>query len=100
MTGQTWTFFALVGAQLLGTVTFVAIYSRSDWWATPVGRHLMFFSIAAGSVDLSWSLLLIAQWPWLIYVLFTTQAALAALIWQRVRLVWRAQREAEAEDPA
>jgi hypothetical protein len=98
LNSQAVTFLSLVGAQLVGTVTFVSIYRRSNWKATAVGRHLMSYSVAAGGIDLSWALLLIVQWPWLVYLLFATQAAFTALIWQRVYLVWQAQHPAVEED--
>lgn len=93
MTRDTWIYLVLVTTQLAGTLTFIVIYRRSDWRSTPIGRHLMFFSAAAGAVDLSWALLVIAKWSWLIYVLFAAQATFALLIWQRVRLVWQAQKD-------
>jgi hypothetical protein len=85
-------FLALVLNQLVATMTSVVTYRReSDWRRSAVGRHLMYWLIATGALDASWVLLLLVRWPWLIFVLFAVQAALGALGWQRVWLVWRAQ---------
>lgn len=93
MNGQTIAYLLLVANQLVATIVFVIIYGRaSAWRKTAVGRHLMYWAIAAGALDLSWLLLLALKWPWLIYLLFTVQAVFGLLTWQRVRLVWQAQR--------
>lgn len=92
MNWQALIFLTLVANQLLATTIFVVIYARSDWRRNAVGRHLLYWSIAAGVIDLSWILLLVVQWPWLVLVLLGTQAVFGCLTWQRVALVWRAQR--------
>lgn len=93
MNGQAVAFLVLVLFQLAGTVAFLVLYVASDWRASAVGRHLLFWSASAGLLDLTWVLLLLARWPWLMFVLFAAQAAVGLLTWQRVRLVWRAQRQ-------
>lgn len=87
-------FLVLVVNQLAAIATFVAIYgSQSGWRDTPVGRHMMFWSISAGVLDLSWVLLLVVRLPWLMYVLLVAQATVGLLTWQRVWLVWKAQQQ-------
>jgi hypothetical protein len=86
-------FLVLVCNQILATATFAAVYGTgSDWRASLIGRHLMFYTTAAGAIDLSWLLLLLFKQLWLMYLLFVAQAGLGALTWQRVYLVIRAQR--------
>jgi hypothetical protein len=91
--GQTAIFLVLVVNQLVGTATFIGIYRRSDWRANLTARHLMFWSLAAAALDLSWVLLAVLQIWWLMYLLFVAQAAVGVLTWQRVYLVVKAQRE-------
>lgn len=98
MNAQAIVYMMLIVNQVAATGTFIGLYRRSDWRSSPVGKHLMFFSIAFVAVDVAWLLLLLVQWPWLILVLFATQLALGALAWQRVRLVWQAQRAGPARD--
>lgn len=86
-------FLVLVVNQLAAIATFIGIYGKqSGWRDTPVGRHMMFWSIAAGVLDLSWVLLIVVQRPWLMYMLLAAQGAVGLLTWQRVWLAWRAQR--------
>lgn len=101
MSGQAMTvvFLILVVNQVLATVTFGLCYGiGSNWWSTPVGRHLMFYTIAAGAIDMSWLLLATVKQPWLMYVLFTTMLTLGLLTWQRVWLVIKVQRRRETHD--
>jgi hypothetical protein len=87
-------FLVLVGNQVLATASFAAVYGTgSDWRASPIGRHLMFYTSAAGAIDVSWLLLLLFKQWWLMYLLFFAQAALGVLTWQRVYLVVKAQRQ-------
>lgn len=86
-------FFALVANQLAATIAFIFLYLReSDWRRSAVGRHLLYWSTAAGALDLSWILLLVVRWPFLAFVLLGVQALVGGLTWQRVVLVRRAQR--------
>lgn len=93
MTWQAGVFLVLVLNQLAGAVTFIVTYLRkSDWWRSAIGRHLAYWSIAAAALDLTWALLLVLQWPWLVYALFAVQAVFGGLTWQRVALVRRPPR--------
>jgi hypothetical protein len=95
---QTTAFLILVAFQLAGTVVFIALYvPSSDWRSSPVGRHLTYWAATAAALDLSWLLLLVVRWPWLVYVLLVVQATVGLLTWQRVRLVWRAQRRTDID---
>lgn len=92
MTPAALMFVLLVGNQLAATIVFLGLYGlRSRWRDNPVGRHVMFWSAAAGVLDVSWLLLLIWQQPWLMYLLLAAQALVGLVTWQRVWLVWRAQ---------
>lgn len=98
MNWQAYIFLGLVSNQLLATTVFIAMYLReSDWQRSAVGRHLLYWPLAAGALDLSWVLLLLVQWPWLVFVLFAAQAVVGLLTWQRVRLVWRLAKSQAAE---
>lgn len=93
MNWQALAYLALVGNQLLATAVFLALYLRgSDWHRNAVGRHWLYWMSAAFALDLSWVLLLVLAWPWLVFALLAAQAALGGLAWQRVWLVWRATR--------
>jgi hypothetical protein len=97
----TWTvavFLGLIVYQLASAIAFVAVYGRSRAWrATPVGRHLMYWVVAAGALDLTWLLLLVLRAPSLMFLLFAVQFALGTLGWQRVVMVWRARRAPSSE---
>lgn len=84
-------FLVFVGVQLLAVVTFLALYLKEGWPNTPVGRHVAYWTIAAGVVDLSWLLLILAQKSWLIWLLLAAQGAVGLVTWQRVWLVWQAR---------
>lgn len=86
-------FLVLVLNQLIAVGTFIGIYGADrSWRATAVGRHVMYWSVTAGVLDLSWLLLLIVQQQWLMYALFAAQAAVGLVTWQRVWLVWKTRR--------
>jgi hypothetical protein len=94
VTGQAIVFLVLVLNQLVAIATFIGFYGAAGGWRdTAVGRHVMAWSVTAGVLELSWLLLLLAQWPWLVYVLFGAQLAVGLVTWQRVWLVWRARHE-------
>ena len=93
MNWQAVVFLALVLNQLAATVVFVITYVRaSDWRRSAAGRHILYWSLAAGALDLTWLLLLLARWPWLVFALFVVQAVFGGLTWQRVALVLRPER--------
>lgn len=92
-------FLVLVCNQVAATATFAAVYGLgSNWRASEIGRHLMFYTVAAGAIDASWLLLLLFQQSWLMYLLFIAQAALGVLTWQRVYLVVKAQRRGDRSE--
>lgn len=93
MNVQAIVFLVLVVNQLLAVATFVGVYGAEGGWRdTAVGRHVMYWSVTAGVLDLSWLLLLVTQQAWLMFVLFAAQGAVGLVTWQRVWLVWRARR--------
>jgi hypothetical protein len=88
-------YLALVANQLLAVVAFLALYGRDgDWRDSAVGRHVMYWVLTAGALDLSWVLLLVARWAWLVWMLFVAQGLVGLVTWQRVWLVWQARRRA------
>lgn len=95
MSAEVVIFITLVMNQLLATGAFLGLYvTRSRWQSTPVGRHVLFWSGAAGVLDVTWLLILVWQKPWLIVPLFIAQGLVGVVTWQRVWLVWRAQHPA------
>jgi hypothetical protein len=91
---QAFVFALAVGNQALAGIVFIALYVReSDWRSSPVGRHMLYWSVAAVVLDLTWELLVLVPGLWIVFVLLAAQAAFGLLAWQRVWLVWRAQRE-------
>ncbi len=85
-------FIVLAVNQIVATVVFAVCYAAgSAWRSSSIGRHLMFYTVAAASLDASWLLLVTVKQHWLAYVLFAAQLALGLLTWQRVWLVLRAQ---------
>lgn len=82
----------LLVAEAAGTATFLVIYLRNSAWRhTPVGRHLAFYS-GAVLVLLVLSLLSMAvRSAWMAVPILAAHVVFAALVWQRVGLVWRAQ---------
>lgn len=89
-------FLALLVTETLGTGTFLAVYLRSsDWSSTPVGRHLVAYSAALlGLLALS-LVSFLTQAMWLIWLILAFHVAFDVVIWQRVVLVWRAQKVKE-----
>jgi hypothetical protein len=94
-------FMVLVAAEAVGTAAFLALYVRgSDWRATPVGRHLVTYSATLLGLLLLTLVSFLAPGMWLVWPILAGHAAFAAVIWQRVALVWRAQhRQPRKENP-
>lgn len=92
MTGYALAYLLLVLNQLLAGGTFLAMYLSSGWPNTPIGKHLVYWVAATCAVDLSWLLLLVVQWPWLVWAVLGAQALVGLIGWRRVALVWRARR--------
>lgn len=85
-------FLVLVLTQLVAVVAFLALYLDEGWPPGAVGRHVAYWTIAAGVVDLSWLLLILVGQRWTVWFLFIAQGAVSAVTWQRVWLVWRVRR--------
>jgi hypothetical protein len=86
-------YLALVGNQLLAVIAFTALYGADGSWRhTTIGRHVMYWVLASGALDLSWMLILLVKAAWLVWALFAAQGAVGAVTWQRVWLVWKARR--------
>lgn len=76
----------------LGTGTFVAVYLRSDWSSSAVGRHLLFYSSALFCLYVLSILSFVIHALWMAAPLLIGHAVFDGLIWQRVVLVIKAQR--------
>lgn len=82
---------------------FAAVYHlHAPWRSTPVGRHVMVFTLAIGA--LGFYTILINTWPegtpaavlrWMRTLLLVV---IAALVMQRTRMVLRAQHEGALHD--
>lgn len=86
-------FLTLLTTETVGTGAFLAVYLRSsDWSSTPVGRHLAAYSSALLGLLLLSLMSFLTQAMWLIWLILAFHVAFDVVIWQRVVLVWRAQR--------
>jgi hypothetical protein len=93
VSGLALVYLVLVINQIVAVVAFVALYGTDRGWRdTAVGRHVMYWVLAAGALDLSWALLLVVRWPRLVYVLFAAQGLVGLVTWQRVWLIWKVRR--------
>jgi hypothetical protein len=86
-------FLALMVLGALGTGTFVVVYLRSDWRSSAIGRHLLFYSAALCFLYLTSIVSFFVHALWMAGPLLIGHAVFDALIWQRVYLVVKAQRE-------
>lgn len=71
---------------------FVLAYTfRAPWWKTPIGRNLV---AMAGSLAVAFTLLAVSRWagPWPAWVWVLLVANIAAVLTQRVVIMWRATR--------
>lgn len=87
---------AASGLVALASLVFASVYHlRAPWRSTPVGRHLMTFTVAIGALGLY--TVAITLWPdgGTASVLRTARTVLlvviAVLVFQRTRMVLRAQ---------
>lgn len=93
MSGQAVIFLVLVANQVIATTAFAVTYGfGSDWRASPLGRHLMFYTVASGLIDASWLLMFMFRRAWVTWVLLAAMLLLGMLTWQRVYLVVKTQR--------
>lgn len=86
-------FLALMAGGAAGTCAFVVVYTRSDWRSSAIGRHLMFYSSALCFLYLASIVSLFVHALWMAFPLLAGHLVFDALIWQRVYLVVKAQRE-------
>jgi hypothetical protein len=94
VTGYAVVYLLLVVNQMLAGGVFLGLYmARSGWWDTPVGRHLAYWVGTTCVVDLSWLLLLVVRWHWLVWLLLAAQLLVGVVGWQRVWLVWRTRHQ-------
>lgn len=93
MTALVITFLALLSTEAVGTAVFLAVYMRSDWRSTEVGRHLAFYSAALFLLLLLSLVSFVVHSLWLAWPILAGHVAFDLLIWQRVYLVVKAQRE-------
>lgn len=85
-------FLLLLGTEALGTAVFLAIYLRGDWRSTPVGRHLALYAAALLSLYVTTLATVFVHQAWLLWLILVAHVVFDVAIWQRVYLVWRAQR--------
>jgi hypothetical protein len=86
-------FLVLMILGALGTGTFVVVYLRSDWRSSAIGKHLLFYSAALCVLYVLSIVGFFIHALWLAGPLLIGHAVFDALIWQRVYLVVKAQRE-------
>ncbi|MEZ7005656.1 hypothetical protein [Streptomyces sp. AD55] len=96
---------AASGLVALACMVFVVVYHvHAPWRSTPVGRHLMMFTLTVGALGLY--TVLITIWPegQAASVLRTMRTTLlvvvAALVVQRTRMVLRAQHDGPLQHAA
>lgn len=82
-------FLVLLIVEAAGLATFLVLHLRSDWRATPVGRHLTYYSGAFLLVYVTSIASFFAHPLWLGLVVMVLHIPLAVVIWQRVWLVLR-----------
>lgn len=85
-------FLALMVAGAVGTGTCIVVYRRSDWRSTSVGRHLMFYMSALLALYVISIVSFFVHALWMAAPLLIGHAVFDGLIWQRVYLVVKAQR--------
>lgn len=78
----------------VGTIVFLALYWKCSMWReSPLGRHMLYFTLAFALVlairivGLFWEGL-----PWLPYVRIVSYLFLVIVVWQRVWLLVKALR--------
>lgn len=80
----------LIAVGFVAMAAFVALYLRSPWWKSPVGRNLMALPVVLGALLGLWLAgRLVHLWVW---VWPGGLAALDAVMWWRVVILWRLQR--------
>jgi hypothetical protein len=81
-----------VGLGALGAAVFIVIYGiGSPWRTTPMGRHIMAFMLAT-AVEFVSLLFIGLGVPVPLWVFALVFAALDAVVFQRLWLLWLAQR--------
>jgi hypothetical protein len=85
-------FLVLMFVEGAGTLTFLALYLRGDWRSTAVGRHLAYYSTALAFLYATGIISVFVPAMWLFLVILAGHMVFAAVIWQRVWLVWQAHR--------
>jgi len=83
---------AAIAAGFLAMCAFVALYRRSDWRHTSIGRNLMALPAVLGALLGLWLVARIVgplpMWLWLGGIVL-----LDAVMWWRVAILWRLQRQ-------
>lgn len=80
---------ALIAVGFVAMLAFIGLYFRSPWWRTPVGRNLMALPAVLGGLLGLWllgRLVHLPTWLWAGGI-----AALDAVMWWRVVILWRLQ---------
>lgn len=85
-------FLLLLSTEALGTAVFLTIYLRGDWHATAIGRHLALYASALLALYASTLASFFIHAQWLVWLIFALHMVFDLAIWQRVWLVWQAQR--------
>jgi len=86
-------FLALMVVEGVGTAVFLGLYLRGDWRGSAVGRHLAYYSSALLFLYVAGITSVFVRASWLVVLILAGHAAFAAVIWQRVWLVWQAHRQ-------
>lgn len=71
-------------------VAFVGLYWRSAWRTTPLGQNLMALPAVLGALLGLWLVARVAG-PLPLWIWFVGIAALDAVMWWRVLILWRLQ---------
>lgn len=86
-------FLLLMVAGALGTGAFVIVYLRSDWRFSAIGRHLLAYSSALCFLYVTSIVSFFVHALWMAFPLLIGHLIFDLLIWQRVYLVLKAQRD-------
>lgn len=81
---------AAIAAGFAAMVAFVALYARSAWRTSPMGRNLMALPAALGGLLGLWLLARVIG-PLPLWIWFGGIVTLDAVMWWRVWILWKVQ---------
>lgn len=99
------------GLRLAGTILIhwaalaacvsVYLHTRTNWWLSPMGRHLMSYQVVVAMVLVLWAFSLdassLAGTVWLAVIRLVVFVGVPVVLTQRVWMQWKAQREVKRE---